>query len=139
MLPESVQNLVRLIGYGRAMDMVREMGGNEFRFPVRPEGHQYDWLVEVVGPGAAKLLHDHYQGEILYIPLCKRALIADRDRLMIARYEELIRSGLSGRAAVAAIVTDTRFRPISNRSVEKIVNRPAPPGMREMAAQGSLF
>ncbi len=139
MLPESIQNIARLIGHGKAMALVREMGGNEFRFSMQPTGDKYDYLAEVVGEGAARTLHSQYRGELLYIPVCADALRADRNRLIIARYEELIGIGFRGRAAVAAIVTDARFRPISNRTVEKIVNSPAPPGMPEMVVQGRLF
>ena len=139
MLPKSAQNLVRLIGFELTMEMVRQMGGVEFCFPVQPEGREYDWLAEVVGKRAAKVLQTEYKGEPFYVPLCTRALKAGRNRLLIAAYEEKIRAGRSGRAAVREILLDSRFRGISYRTVENIVNKPTPPSMPEMAVQGTLF
>jgi hypothetical protein len=139
MLPESVQNLVRLIGFGLTMKMVNEMGGERLHIPRRPEGGEYDWLVDVLGEGAAEVVQKQYRGENLYIPFCARALIADRDRLVIARYEAFLKAGYSGRAASRLIRRDPQFRGISYRTIQKIVNRPAPPGMPEMVVQGTLF
>lgn len=63
-------------------------------------------------------------GEPIYIALCAAALRADRDRRMVKRYDELLRNGHSGQGAVSVIVRE--FAPISNRTVEKIVNSPLP-------------
>lgn len=135
-LPQVIQEIVRLIGHGPAMALVREFGGQEPRIPKAEGSDTWAALVEVIGEPATRLLARAFGGEPLYIALCDKALKADRNRRMIARYEKLLRQGHSSRGAVSVLVRE--FRPICNRQVEKIVNAPLPeaPGV---AVQGVLF
>jgi hypothetical protein len=124
-LPVVIQEIIALIGHGKAMALVSEFGGQELRIP-RVEGND-TWaaLVEVVGEPATVALSKAYGGaDPIYIALCYRALKADRNRRMISRYECLLKDGHSGRGAVSVLVRE--FRPISNRQVEIIVNSPTP-------------
>lgn len=136
-LPATIQTIVGLIGHGPAMALVRELGGQDFRFPARREGSNWEALVEIVGPREARRLQEHFAGSETYIALCDNALRADRNRRMITRYDALLAAGHSSRGAVGILVQE--FRPISNRSVEKIVNGPTPSAAPEMVAQGQLF
>ena len=124
-LPVVIQEIIALIGHGKAMALVREFGGQELRIP-RGEGNDiWAGLVEVVGESATIALSKAFGGaDPIYIALCDRALKADRNRRMISRYEALLRDGHSGRGAVSVLVRE--FRPISNRQVEIIVNSPMP-------------
>lgn len=119
------------------MCLVREMGGQDFRFPMGKRGANWEALVEIVGAREAGKLLASFGGDEVYIALCDHALRADRNRRMIARYDALLGEGHSSRGAVSILVQE--FRPISNRSVEKIVNGPMPSTHLEMVTQGSLF
>lgn len=136
-LPATIQTIVDLIGHGATMALVDELGGQEFRFPVGKSSDKWAYLVEIVGAGRAEKLVGRFGGDAVYIALCVEALRADRNRKMIRRYEALLREGHSGRGAVSVLVQE--FRPISYRTVEKVVNGPAPDALPEMVTQGQLF
>lgn len=135
-LPVVVQEIIRHIGHGHAMTLVREFGGQDLRIP-RGEGSDL-WaaLAETIGERATKALCAALGGEEIYIALCHQALKHDRNRKMIARYEKLLAQGHSSRGAVSILVRE--FRPISNRQVEKIVNSPLP-APSTVAVQAQLF
>lgn len=138
LLPPSIQEIVRLVGFGKAMALVREFGGQEMPIPRTERGAAWAALVELIGEPATRTLTAAIPSghEKIYIALCYRAMKADRNRRMIARYDELLAAGHSGRGAVSVIVRE--FGPISYRQVEAIVNSPLPP--QEVAvAQGALF
>lgn len=125
MLPEVIQEIVRLVGHSHAMALVHAFGGQELRIPKTEASDTWAALVEVIGdPATRKLAAGLGGGEPIYIALCARAVKADRNRRMIERYDALLREGHSGRGAVSVLVRE--FAPISNRWVEKIVNAPMP-------------
>ena len=125
MLPEVIQEIVRLVGHSHAMALVHAFGGQELRIPKTEASDTWAALVEVIGdPATRKLAAGLGGGEPIYIALCARAVKADRNRRMIERYDDLLRQGHSGRGAVSVLVRE--FAPISNRWVEKIVNAPMP-------------
>ena len=125
MLPEVIQEIVRLVGHSHAMALVHAFGGQELRIPKTEASDTWAALVEVIGePATRKLAAGLGGGEPIYIALCARAVKADRNRRMIERYDDLLREGHSGRGAVSVLVRE--FAPISNRWVEKIVNAPVP-------------
>lgn len=136
-LPPTIRNFVAKIGHSDTMALVRELGGRDFRFPAGRSGANYEYLVEIVGVRSANILVAECNGDEIYIALCDNALRADRNRRMIARYDALLKDGHSSRGAVGILVQE--FRPISNRTVEKIVNGPVPTMAPEMVAQGQLF
>ncbi|MDR2186868.1 MAG: hypothetical protein LBE62_02315 [Azonexus sp.] len=136
-LPPMIKAIADLIGYGLAMNLVRELGGQDFRFPAAAGGAAWEALVEIVGPQAAEKLVGRFRGEEVYIALCEQSIKDEQRQKMIGRYEALLKAGHSGRGAVSVLVRE--FRPISNRTVEKIVNGPLPETIPGLAAQGSLF
>lgn len=136
-LPATIQTIVDLIGHGPAMALVRELGGNEFRFPLRKDSANWCALAEIIGESRTARLVEKFGGDEIYIALCDRALRQDRNARMIARYEALLGQGHSCRGAVIVLVQE--FRPISNRQVQKIINGPTPSLVPEMVTQGSLF
>lgn len=135
-LPAVIQEIVGIIGHGQAMELVRAFGGQELRVPKTDASDTWAALVEVIGEPLTKALAGVFGGEPVYIALCDRALRADRNRKMIARYERLLAEGHSSRGAVSVLVRE--FRPISNRQVEKIVNG-ALPEPSAVAVQAVLF
>ena len=124
-LPTVINEIIGIIGHGRAMSLVHEFGGQALRIPKTEGGDTWAALAEVIGEKAMVALAKHLGGgEPLYIALCQQALKQDRNRKMIGRYESLLKQGHSGRGAVSILVRE--FRPISNRQVQKIVNSPLP-------------
>lgn len=136
-LPATIQTIVALIGHSQTMALVREFGGDNFRFTTTQGSANWESLVEVIGPRATRILCEHFNGDAVYIALCDQALKADRNRRMVSRYEALLNEGHSSRGAVSVLVKE--FRPISNRSVEMIVNRPVTSTTSELEVQGQLF
>lgn len=137
LLPPTIREIVRLIGYGPAMALVRAFGGQELRIPRGEGSDTWAALCEVIGEPATRRLAATYSGgEPLYIALCYRAMLADRNHRMVARYDALLAEGHSGRGAVSVIVRE--FGPICYRQVEKIVNAPLPEAA-PAGGQGALF
>lgn len=135
-LPTVIQEIVGIVGHGPAMELVRAFGGQELRIPKTDASDTWAALVEVIGEPLTRALAAVFGGEPVYIALCDRALRADRNRKMIAHYERLLGEGHSSRGAVSVLVRE--FRPISYRTVEKIVNSPLP-AVEAAAVQGALF
>ena len=135
-LPAVIQEIVRLIGHGPAMAIVREFGGQELRIPKTDASDTWAALSEVIGEPTTKALSAAMGGEEIYVALCHHALKHDRNRNMIAKYDKLLKLGHSSRGAVSVLVRE--FRPISNRQVEKIVNSPLPEPST-VAVQAQLF
>lgn len=135
-LPAVIQEIVRIIGHGAAMALVREFGGQELRLPRQEGGATWAALAEVVGEPATRALGAAMGGEETYIALCDKAIKADRNRRMIARYDTLLGEGHSSRGAVSVLVRE--FRPICYRQVEKIINSPLP-AAGDAPVQGGLF
>ena len=136
MLPKVIEEIIRIIGHGKAMELVREFGGQEMRIPRTESSDTWAALVEVIGERATRALSDAFAGsESIYIAKCVAAFKADRNRKMISRYDYLLKHGHSGRGAVSILV---REFDVSNRWAEIVVNRPTPePSSYE--AQGELF
>ncbi len=134
-LPAVVQEIVGIISHGPAMELVRAFGGQELRVPKTDASDTWAALVEIIGEPLTRALAAAFGGEPVYIALCDRALRHDRNRKMIAQYEKLLKQGHSSRGAVSVLVRE--YRPISYRTVEKIVNAPLPAA--EAVLQGELF
>ena len=135
LLPPVIREIVRLIGHGPAMALVHEFGGQDLRIPKTEASATWAALAEVIGEAAMKTLASVFGGEQMSVALCARALKADRNRKMVARYDALLNEGYSSRGAVSVLVRE--YRPISYRTVEKIVNAPLPAA--EAVLQGELF
>lgn len=136
-LPKTIETIVGIIGYGPTMSLVGEFGGRDFRFPANRQGSNWEALLEIVGERHASRLCDNFNGDEVYIALCANAIRNDRNSRMIKRYDALLGEGHSSRGAVGILTQE--FRPISNRAVENIINKPAPSATPEMVQQGSLF
>lgn len=119
-LPEIIVEIVGVIGHGSAMELVREMGGQNIFIPRGPGCASWDLLAQVIGEPSTGRLSMAMGGREVYIALCHKALKAARNRRMIDRYDELLRNGCSARQAVNVLVREAR--PISYRQVETIVN-----------------
>lgn len=75
-LPETAQNLVRILGWEGARALIRELGGVPFPVPKGPNNNpsgaaRYEQLAEIVGEDGADRIVAEYGNDILSIPNCK--------------------------------------------------------------------
>lgn len=133
-LPRLAQELVRLIGYNAAMELIRHFGGQRIRFAKTEGSAAFEAVAEIVGPHAALVLSTAYGGEEQYIAKCFQAMKGLERRQIVARFEALSADGLGSRAACNALAGEFGK---SYRQIEIIVNSPLP----ELAetSQASLF
>lgn len=124
-LPESAQNLVRLIGMAKAVQLIDQLGGTTFpvsKSKTRLGQLRYELLSDAVGVDAADILTKEYGGEMLYIPNCVAALRAVRNRAIHARFDELTNPAsnptYSSNEAVALLAREHR---LSDRRVWDIL------------------
>lgn len=124
-LPQSAQNLVRLIGLARAVRLIDQLGGTTF--PVAKGKNRlgqlrYELLADAIGVDAADILTQEYGGEALYIPNCAAALRAVRNRAIHDRFDQLTSHSsnpvYSSNEAVALLAREHR---ISDRRVWEIL------------------
>lgn len=132
-LPAVIQEIVRAIGHGKTMLLVKEFGGQEITVPKTENSATWAALAEVIGERAMeKLAVAFSDAGPLYIAKCAQAMRDDRNRAMVSRYEKLLKDGHSCRGAVSILVRD---HGLCNRAVENIVNSPLPePGGLEKQA-----
>lgn len=120
-LPETALQLVRLIGYQAALELLKAKGGRTVVFSKgkRTDGQaQYEAVAEIAGQEAADLLAEHFNGIPVYLPRCAKALRAARDQRIREEYDAGTKTA-SARSVVAAIAENYDM---SDRNVWKIVN-----------------
>ncbi|AUN95894.1 Mor transcription activator family protein [Pseudazoarcus pumilus] len=122
-LPESVIELVEVVGMSAALAIVEARGGIRFYVPVRFDPDH--WLSKLVGCEAAQALIDYAAGDEIEVPRCAAALAAARERLIAAEAE----SGRS-RAELA------RAYGYTERGIRKLLRRAE---AREEERQADLF
>jgi len=137
-LPKIVQRLIVLIGHTKTMALIDAFGGQTIRFPRDETTALFEALVETIGRSATLILAAElggWQADEYYIPFCRAAIRADRNRTIINRYDALLAGDHSCRGAISVLVREFK---LSNRQIQKIVNQPLP-APSEAAAQGALF
>lgn len=113
-LPQSVRDIIELVGMAPALALVRAFPGNILKVPTgaREEGQVRNRLIGIMGFEAAETFMRVYGGERLAIPRCKAALTDERDRKIIADYD-------AGRSvpwlAVEYCLTERQIRTILKR------------------------
>lgn len=121
-LPSSVQELVRVIGLTAALKLVEHYGGTSFIVPqgLRRDGQAaYEAIAEIIGYKEMAAFAAHYRGDdVLYIPCCKAALRAVRNRLIRADFDAYTIE----ESATRAVMKLARAHQMSDRWVWEIVN-----------------
>lgn len=91
-LPQSALDLIGLIGMSATAKLIQTIPGIKFPVP-RGEANnaegtaRFATFVEIIGEDAARLIVKHYGGSDIYVPSCKKAIRAARDRQIVADYE----------------------------------------------------
>lgn len=91
-LPQTVVDLVELLGHEATMRLVDAFGGIEIEVPNgktvgKVEGPLTARIIEALGGGLAARFMATYGGEPLYIPRCAQAIRDERDRAIQADYD----------------------------------------------------
>ncbi|MFH1813414.1 MAG: Mor transcription activator family protein [Pseudomonadota bacterium] len=87
-LPQSVVDLIELLGYEATMRLVDAFGGLKIEVPYgRVEGPLTARIIQTLGGGLAARFMATYGGEELYIPRCVQAIRDERDRAIQADYD----------------------------------------------------
>lgn len=128
-LPQSVRDLIDLVGHTPAMALVSAFPGVTIRVP---SGHLVDGtmrlrLVEIMGEAAASAFMQAYRGERIPIPRCLAALRDSRDRRIIAAYD----AGTPvSTLAMEHWLTERQIRTILKRTPgETVAGLPVGPGI----------
>lgn len=132
-LPESVQNIVDVIGLADTEKLVKAVGGTRFKFGKgKHETARLKLLQQTIGTAQTEKLLAVFGGDVMYIPRCQLALQKLRNRRFRAAYAELTQQGVSKAMALLQLCPEYG---ISQRTADGILKE------REMAAvsQGKLF
>jgi len=88
-LPETVREIVAIIGMSAALRLVDAFGGLTILVPKGDERRGImgrEALIEVVGRRATDQLIERFGGTRLYVASCRAAIISQRDRSICAAY-----------------------------------------------------
>jgi hypothetical protein len=88
-LPQSIRDLVELVGLPATMALVKAYGGIYLKVPTgaRADGATRARLIGLMGEDAAEALIRTYGGERVAIARCEAALRDERDSRIIAAYD----------------------------------------------------
>lgn len=90
-LPESMQEIVDIIGITAAVQLVKNHGGTGMLIPkINKPCRAYADLVIAVGTADAAKLMQHFRGTFIYIPRCDKALRELRDNAFVAAVSDII-------------------------------------------------
>ena len=133
LLPESVRELIGVIGLDAALLVVRHAGG--VRITISPSmGAKDHWLVALIGRDQCQALGRHYGRCILAVPRCQAALLEVRDRQMRALYDA--RQATVSELALRYQLTEKQIYVILGRGDRTVAGQRREPGW---PMQPSLF
>ncbi|WP_024302247.1 Mor transcription activator family protein [Pseudogulbenkiania sp. MAI-1] len=124
LLPESIQEISRLIGYPAALSLVDTFGGTTLAVAKARTDKgiaNFQYLAEAIGQREAETLTRHYGGDMLYIPRCYEALQELRDRELRRRFDEMC-ADHSANWSVQQLALHFK---LADRTVWRILKRPA--------------
>ncbi len=84
-LPESLRDMVEILGLTTTMHIVKAHGGTRLFVPKKANAQHH--LANLLGIEQARQLSDHFGGESLSIPRMAHALRHQRNRDIVRRYD----------------------------------------------------
>ncbi|STO64778.1 Uncharacterised protein [Haemophilus parahaemolyticus] len=93
-LPETVKEIVGVIGLPAAVALVKSFGGTGFY--LTRNGLDYERVVSAIGEELAKKLTEYYQAAYFYLPKCEVALRVLRNRAFNADFLALTKKRACG-------------------------------------------
>lgn len=136
LLPDSILQIVELIGYPATSALLAKLGGVTFPFYKGLSEHdsaRAALLREAIGDENVRILVKHFAGEVLYVPRCDRALRELRNRAFLNEFDELCKSGVS------ALMVMTRLCPKYGFSDRFAWGLLADNRAKKLNSQSSLF
>ena len=121
-LPQSIRDMVEVIGFTHALKVVQALGGTTWRIA---EGRGKDGeakraaLADLVGAETEELLHKYYAGDEIYLPRCAALVRKLRNINMHQQFDRDIKQGRTARDSVADLA---RQHKLSDRQVWDILN-----------------
>lgn len=121
-LPQSVQEMVAVIGLNHTLNVVRALGGTTWRIAAGrgKEGEaKRAALAELVGSDTEELLHKYYVGDEVYLPRCTALVRKLRNIEIHQQFEHEVRQGRTARDSVSELA---RQHQLSDRHIWDILN-----------------
>lgn len=137
LLPETVRQIVDVIGFDATQKLVNRFGGA--RFPIgcgklSSGERRLSLLRETIGEESTRLLVKHFGGEdTLVIPRCAAALREWRNRCFYAEMDDMVNGGESLRMALTLVAPKYGF---ANTWAWELINRRR---HQSVQTQGRLF
>lgn len=129
-LPQTVLDIIDVIGFEATEQLIRKLGGASVRFSCGR--YYYPKVVDAVGVENAKLLRHYFGGkQDPYIPRCSEALRMLRNQRFKAEFDQLKAEKMSGRMIMLELCPKYA---ISERHAWDIVQR-----FEATTNQASLF
>lgn len=139
LLPPTAHALIRRLGAEAAVQLINTWPGVQLVVPRQPDANdngarRWARYAELIGEEAMKALAAHWGGDVADVPVCVAALNEQRNRWLIARFDELTDPrgpALSSYRAVEelTLALAESGQELTFREVQKVVNRgPADPG-----------
>lgn len=124
LLPESMQQVVEVIGVRAACELVKAIGGARFKFGKgKQDTPRLAILFDAIGEEKTYALLGVFGGEDLYVPRCDEALRALRNEQFRQDFEELtVKQGVSKLMAMSQLCP--KFN-ISERTGYTIIRTPS--------------
>ncbi len=120
LLPDSIQEIIDIIGLPATVKVVEALGGVTVKFPQR--GGKLHPVIELtreaIGEDALNSLADYFAGGEVYIPRCEAALCHLKHQRFIDEVAALTEDGLSITTAVMQLCPKYQF---SDRTAWKIL------------------
>ncbi len=130
LLPESMTDIIEVIGFAAAVDLVKALGGRTFAVGRGIEKTaRLTMLQDAIGEDAAARLMEIYGGEDLYIPKCETALYHLRNEKFRQEVLELVEAGDSKTMAILKLCGKYN---ISDRRAWEILKNPPPNRQRPL-------
>lgn len=134
LLPQSVLEIIDVIGFTATEQLVRKIGGARFKFGKGKIGTQrLEMLIDAIGEEKTNELLKVFGGDEFYLPRCGDALRELRNQRFRAEFSEMkIRDGVSGLMAMTVLCPKYG---ISDRMGYQILKQKTPPSL----PQNELF
>lgn len=131
-LPESIQEIVGVIGLADTEKLVKAVGGTRFKFGKgKQETARLKLLQQTIGETQTEKLLAVFGGDVMYIPRCQLALQKLRNQRFRAAFDDLIANGTSKAMALLQLCPEYD---ISQRTADSILKE-----RETTVSQGQLF
>lgn len=131
-LPESIQEIVGVIGLADTEKLVKAVGGTRFKFGKgKQETARLKLLQQTIGETQTEKLLAVFGGDVMYIPRCQLALQKLRNQRFRAAFDDLIANGTSKAMALLQLCPEYG---ISQRTADSILKE-----RETTVSQGQLF